>query len=119
MSSFPIITTMDKWQEILQISYKQPVLLMKHSTQCPISTMALTEVEQFQQTEEAKDVHIVMVHVIENRSISNEIADYFQIKHESPQVLWIQNGQVIWHASHMGITEERLKQVQTDDSVSS
>lgn len=84
MSSFPIITTINKWQEILQVSQSKPV---KHSTQCSISAMALTELEQFQQTEEVKNVHFMMVPVIENRSISNEIAEHFQVKYESPQAL--------------------------------
>ena len=38
----------------------------------------------------------------------NEIADYFEIKHESPQAIWIKDGKATWHASHKDITQEAL-----------
>jgi bacillithiol system protein YtxJ len=32
------------------------------------------------------------------------------VTHESPQALWIQDGAVIWHASHGAITQASLKE---------
>lgn len=109
MSQFTLISTLEQLDAVIQSSNKQPVLLFKHSTQCPISANALAELEQFSHTEDAEDVLIRVVHVIEDRPVSNEIADRYQIKHESPQAFWIKDEQVLWHASHRAITSEALK----------
>lgn len=112
MSTFPLITTSNQLERVIQSSQEQPILLFKHSTQCPISANALTEVTSFGQSEEGKDVEIHVVHVIENRPISNEIAEVFGIKHESPQAFWVKAGQVHWHASHRAITNEKLQETK-------
>ncbi len=108
MSQLPLITNIDMLKEIIQSSNQQSLLLFKHSTQCPISAKALEEVKKYSQTVDAKHVKIAMVHVIEDRPVSNEIADYFEIKHESPQAIWIKDGKATWHASHKDITQEAL-----------
>lgn len=109
MYQLPLITEIATLKEMIQSSDQQPLLLFKHSTQCPISAKAHEELEKYSQTEDAKDVKIAIVHVIENRPVSNEIADYFGIKHESPQAIWIKDGNAKWHASHRDITKEALQ----------
>ena len=51
-----------------------------------------------------------MVKVIENRSLSRRIAEETEVRHESPQVLLLDQGQVIMHTSHGQITKKRLTQ---------
>ena len=51
------------------------------------------------------------VDVIDNRRRSDEIAKIYNICHESPQVIIVDdNNHVLWHASHDAITEEHIKQ---------
>lgn len=54
-------------------------------------------------------VDLYYLEIQSNRSISDEIADLFQIRHESPQLLIIKNGVVVVHDSHSGITNLNLE----------
>jgi bacillithiol system protein YtxJ len=52
-----------------------------------------------------------IVDVNNNRKRSNEISEIYGIRHESPQIIIIdENDHVKWHASHYSITEEHIKQ---------
>ena len=42
--------TIEEWQDVLAKSKGEPVLLLKHSTTCPISSSAFTRVENFETT---------------------------------------------------------------------
>jgi bacillithiol system protein YtxJ len=42
------------------------------------------------------------------RSISSEIAEKFQVHHESPQVLLIKNGECVYDESHYGIMMDEI-----------
>ena len=45
----------------------------------------------------------------------HEIAEKFEIKHESPQVLLFNNGKAVWNASHWKITNRAIKNAQTEN----
>jgi bacillithiol system protein YtxJ len=47
--------------------------------------------------------------LITYRAVSNQIADVFDVEHESPQVLIIDNEKSIYDQSHMGIQYEAIK----------
>jgi len=95
-------------EQLLDRSKTDPVLIFKHSTQCAISTQAYEEFTDF-----AKGVPGLIcgaVLVIENRKLSNAIAERFGIRHESPQALLIKDGRVLWHASHWSISSDSLSE---------
>jgi len=80
--------------------------LLKHSLTCPISHAAYKEYEKF--SNENQDVPTYYLAVQDSRAFSNEIAERFQIKHESPQAMLFVNGEVLWNASHWKITNISL-----------
>lgn len=90
------------------IGQKGAHLLFKHSTACPISAAAYKEFSAF--TEEMKDSSAAIVYVIEDRAVSNQVADHFGIKHESPQIFLLQDGNVVWHTSHWKITQQSIRE---------
>jgi bacillithiol system protein YtxJ len=95
-------------EQLLDRSKTDPVLIFKHSTQCAISTQAYEEFTDF-----AKGVPGLIcgaVLVVENRKLSNAIAERFGIRHESPQALLIKDGRVLWHASHWSISSDSLSE---------
>jgi bacillithiol system protein YtxJ len=94
-------------EDLLDKSKTDPVLIFKHSTQCPISAQAYEEFVGF--AEGVQDLNCGAVLVIENRELSNAIADRFGVRHQSPQALLIKDGRVIWHASHWSITTDSLR----------
>lgn len=80
-------------------------LLFKHSTTCPISAAAYGEFQSFLQEQE---VPSAVIFVIEDRPVSNAVAERFAIKHESPQIFLLEEGQVKWHTSHWKITKDAI-----------
>ncbi|PWW26159.1 bacillithiol system protein YtxJ [Cytobacillus oceanisediminis] len=85
----------------------EQMLLLKHSSTCPVSGAAYEEYESF--ANEHKDLNIYYLVVQEDRPLSNHIAETFHIKHESPQAILFKNGDVAWHASHWKITYDSLE----------
>ena len=94
------------WAALLQRSRSRPVFLLKHSTRCSISAAALREYRHFEATEPGAELWRVLV--IEKRLLSAKVASESGLRHESPQVLLLSGGQVVWHASHWSITEEAM-----------
>lgn len=84
-------------------------LMFKHSLTCPISKAAFDEYHQF--LEEHKELPSYYLAVQEGRSLSNFIAEKFEIKHESPQIFYFENGSVKWHTSHGKITKVAIEEV--------
>ncbi|MFD1290653.1 bacillithiol system redox-active protein YtxJ [Laceyella putida] len=108
------LTSVEQLDECLAAATSQPLLLFKHSTSCPISAAAFSEMQDFQTSGEADKVKVATVHVIEDRPVSNEIAERLNIKHESPQAILLVGDEVKWHASHWKITKQSLTEaVQT------
>ena len=56
-------------------------------------------------------IHSYLLDLLSYRSISNEIAAHFDVTHQSPQVLVIDKGNVIYHASHSDIAPEKINQL--------
>lgn len=102
------ITEMEKLKSILDSLDGQSVVFLKHSTTCPISVSAYEEITEFAKTEKGQNFLYYVIHVGENRPLSNYLAERYQIQHESPQVFLFQDGQLIWHESHRAITAENL-----------
>lgn len=100
-------------EEINQIkdhSHDKPVIIFKHSTRCSISSMVLNRLERSWSEEEVADVKPYYLDLLKYRDISNMIADEFKIPHQSPQVLMLKNGEVVYHDSHMNISYETIKE---------
>ncbi|OWR30351.1 general stress protein [Saccharibacillus sp. O23] len=103
------ITSLEQWENLLERSNESAVLLLKHSTACPISGAAFKEFNVYTRKPK-RPLACALVKVIESRPVSNEIEAKLGVKHESPQILLVRNGEVLWHASHWDITYERMEQ---------
>ncbi len=98
------LTSLEQLGEIEQKSASRPQVIFKHSTTCGVSRMVLNLFEKNPILQEGNfDLYFLDLH--RHREISNEIAQKFQILHQSPQLLVIKNGQTVVHGSHGGITE--------------
>jgi bacillithiol system protein YtxJ len=91
-------------------------LIYKHSYACGICVFTKQQVEALmQQTPQIDGWHFVDVR--KNRDVSNYIAEKTGVRHESPQAILIQNGKVVWHASHTAIKAETIKNVLDESSL--
>jgi bacillithiol system protein YtxJ len=92
--------------QIKSDSLQNPVVIFKHSTTCSISQMAKMRLE------DAWDLpyDTYYLDLKTYRSISNQIAEEFDVHHESPQILVIVNGNCIYDASHFDISVAEIKE---------
>lgn len=97
------LTEASQLNELLLNSAQKPALIFKHSTRCSISQMALDRLSRQWKREDAEKVEPFYLDLLRHRDISNLIAERFGVVHESPQVLVIQNGECVYHASHQDI----------------
>lgn len=105
------ITTLEEWKQLFEGSTQKPVVVLKHSTACPVSSNALDEFESYLHKEPNTGVEYVMVKVIESRPVSNQIAEDTGIKHASPQILYIKNKETVWNTSHWSVTKAHITAV--------
>lgn len=101
------LTELSQLEAIHMESFQRVVLLYKHSTRCAISSVVLHRMERNEALGEA-DVSFYFLDLIRYRSLSNKIASDYSIRHESPQVLLLSKGKVLWVGSHGAITATNI-----------
>lgn len=84
------------------LASNNPCLIFKHSTRCPVSSMAKRNIT-LDADAIPSDVPVYYLDLIKYRDISNEIARIWGVRHESPQVLLVQGKVCLYHASHSDI----------------
>ncbi|WBL21396.1 bacillithiol system redox-active protein YtxJ [Zunongwangia sp. HRR-M8] len=90
-------------------SQHQLVAILKHSTRCGISRMVLKQFENSYDIPEDAEVKLYFLDLLSHRDISNEIAERFKVRHESPQLIVLQGKKVVHHSSHQDIQVQNIK----------
>ncbi len=99
-----------------QLSYENSVsnssapkaVIFKHSTRCAISVMAWGRLKRYF-NQDVSGVDFYYLDLLKNRNLSDEISTHFNVTHQSPQVLIIQKGECVYHASHNGIDPHEMQ----------
>ena len=92
---------------IVELSHTKLQLIFKHSTVCPISRMSYEKMlAEYPLTDEQADLYYLGV--IEQRPLSNYVTEVLNIRHESPQLLAVRNGECIFNESHLMIAPKIL-----------
>lgn len=94
------LTTNEQLDAIVEKSQTKTQAIFKHSTRCGISTSVL---RRFEDSTAIEAIDFYFLDLLRYRTVSNEIANTFQVIHESPQLLIIKKGVVVAHDSHGGI----------------
>ncbi|MCU7616573.1 bacillithiol system redox-active protein YtxJ [Chryseobacterium sp. PBS4-4] len=89
-------------------SFEGKIAIFKHSTSCFISKTVLRNFEKEIEEAEEQGAVLYFLDLLAYRSISNKIAEDFAIRHESPQLIVIENGKAINDASHQDITLSQI-----------
>jgi len=90
------------FKKMLERSRKRPQLLYKHSTICSFSRMAKGElISASEDIREKADINYLGV--IESRALSNKAAQQLGVRHESPQIILIEEEEAVWDTSHGGV----------------
>jgi bacillithiol system protein YtxJ len=108
MADIRRLTSVEQWEEALKATSAKPLLVFKHSTQCPISAAAHEAWQNYVQDRGSADCDYALVHVIEDRPVSNAIAESLGVQHQSPQAIFVRDGRAEWNESHWRITYDFL-----------
>ncbi len=107
--SYETITTTEAADAL--IASAVPAWICKHSTTCPVSSAGLAQFERYCAEHGGQPAGLVVIQ--RSRDVSTHIAETTGVRHESPQVLLVRAGRVLWHASHGGITAETMAEAMT------
>lgn len=102
------LNQMGELSNFIDYSKQKPVAIFKHSTRCALSSMAKSRLERGWDLND-EDIDMYYLDLLNYRDISNEIASFFSIEHQSPQLILISNGEVACHVSHGDIDVKVLK----------
>jgi bacillithiol system protein YtxJ len=103
------LTSAEQLDVVIEESKSTPVVIFKHSTSCSISSTAKSRLERQWSGGGLDHVKPYFLDLLQYRPVSNEVAEVFQVRHESPQLLLIQDGMCTYDASHLGINLDSLK----------
>jgi monothiol bacilliredoxin len=90
------------------------VVILKHSTRCGISSMALSRLERSWSLPAGK-VPVYFLDLLKYRELSAEIAVKYGVEHQSPQILVIKKGKCIYSASHSEISVPDIESAITNN----
>ncbi len=90
----------------LEHSHETPIVLFKHSMTCPISASAASQVAGLG-AEGDPPVYRIVVQTA--RAVSYEAERLLGVRHESPQVIVVKDGEARFHASHFGVQLDRIR----------
>lgn len=102
MRDYLPLDTVHGLSEVIQASHAGPVAILKHSTSCSISHLAKARVDKALRGGELA-MSVYLVDLLRDRSVSDHVAGEFGVRHESPQVILLENGEVRYVASHLDI----------------
>lgn len=94
--------------EIADRSHHVPCLIFKHSTSCPISSIAKHRLEG-DWPFSAEEMECFYLDLLSNRAVSNAVAEQLAVHHESPQAILLSKGVVIFDASHLSISAGQIQ----------
>jgi bacillithiol system protein YtxJ len=104
-------TLLESAEQLNSIKQQQGYsLVFKHSTRCSISMMAKRRFE-LDWGELPENMPLYFLDLIQYRDISNQVAQIFQVHHESPQLLLIKDGECVLDLSHGEISVDEALSV--------
>lgn len=99
------LNDVNQLEEIKQKSFERAQVIFKHSIRCNISSMILNRIEREKTLPNADFYYLDLIRY---RDISKGVEIFFNVEHESPQILLIQGGKCTYHESHYGIMLDEI-----------
>ena len=100
------IENLAQLERLLTTPDPRPLLIFKHSRSCGTSAEALDEMVAH--LGEDTDTRYALVTVQTHREVSAAVTRTLGVRHETPQALLIQDGRVVWSASHFRLTPDAI-----------
>lgn len=103
--SWEKLESSDQFRGLVKESAENPLELIavfKHSTRCPVSSMVKMQL-QSKWEKKNPNTKVYLLNLIKYRSISDLIEEDLDVVHQSPQLIVLKGGEVVYHASHSAI----------------
>ena len=107
MKNWNPITTEQDVHNIIENSIEKPQIIFKDSVTCGISAYAKERLVNGNDVLIAK-ADFNYLDLLSYRSVSNFIADELHVIHQSPQIIVLKNGEVVYRVSHHSIQAEEI-----------
>lgn len=106
--NFPwkFIYTTEELEKLISDSSEEVMLFFKHSPRCFISKMVKNN---FEKDAERESCSFYLIDVLEQRKLSDKLAELLKIEHQSPQALVIRNKLLLYNESHNSINYMEIK----------
>ncbi len=101
---FHTMNTPQDLDAALEASREKPVVIFKHSNNCPFSARAQEQIANAKH-----DLEIYGIVVQYKKELSETIAERLGVKHASPQAIVVQDGKAVSHHWRSEIQEDSLK----------
>ncbi|MEX0811425.1 MAG: bacillithiol system redox-active protein YtxJ [Chitinophagales bacterium] len=101
------LTDIEQIDQLIKESKTQSVCIFKHSTRCSLSSTVLNRLER-KWDDKLNEINMYYLDLIAHRDVSNAVADKTSIEHQSPQLILLKGGKVVYSASHTAIDAESL-----------
>lgn len=99
------LTDASQIDSIRKASFQRPQLIFKHSTRCSISHMAKSRLER---AGAPAGIDFHHLDLLAYRALSDQVARDFHVHHESPQVILLQQGELVFDESHNAISMDEI-----------
>ena len=103
-SHFVPVTDIVALDSLFQSSQDHPVIVFKHDPYCSISASAYRQMAQLPD-------EVALVDVAHDRDVARAIAERTGVRHESPQVMVLRDGEAVWDASHFRIKADEVSRI--------
>lgn len=100
---FPWVDLISETQLDDSLNSEDIVFIFKHSTRCSISVMAKNRFEREWTTPDFP-FQLLYLDLLNYRSVSNKIEELTGVQHQSPQLIVVSSGKIIYHNSHNAIS---------------
>ncbi len=90
--------------ELKSLSKSKICMIFKYRTRCGSSVVALDRLERSWDRTEMSEVQPFFLDLIANRNLSNQVSQEFDVLHESPQIILIENSSSVFDTSHFLIS---------------
>ena len=102
------LTSEKQLDDLVGLSEDYRVVIFKHSTSCGISRMVLKNLESQISQNKPEQTEYFFLDLLKYRSISNAISEKFQVIHQSPHMIILDNKEVAYADSHSSISIDYL-----------
>jgi bacillithiol system protein YtxJ len=97
------ITNEFELENALKESFEKPIAVFKHSERCSISRFAKRRLNREINALKTNNFNFYIIDVVNFRPISLLLAEKVNVRHESPQLLIIEQGICLKNASHENV----------------